>query len=284
MGKAVWAALFFAVALTGCGDPPHDAEVTEADDHALHGENGLTSNGLTSNGLTSNGLTASALLSRGLLHVASGAESPVLRALRDPVKGPVNRTLFRYLVSCALRPDQSISYTWTRPRGERVSETHAGALGLAPAWGTGALDRAGREWISACLAARTNELGVNVPLSMRARNAATLAVSESERSQYTVPEGAFFGDLFASPPRIYACTLDRARGTSTARPRGRTCTTVGCGPIEPLGSCYVRGRSSWTQVCADQAANNDWVSDCRGSSDGQARYQRVVTTWLRASP
>lgn len=287
MGKAVWAALFFAVTITGCGEPSQQeglGELTEADEQALAGENGLTSNGLTSNGLTSNGLTATALLSRGLVHVSGGAEGPVLKALRDPVKGPLNRTMFRYLVSCALRPDQSVSYTWTRTRGERVTETYRGALGLAPTWATGGLDRAGREWISACVAARTNELGVQVPLSLRARNVASLAVSDSERAQFIVPESAFFGDLFANPPHVYACTLERPRAFSTWRPTGRTCATAGCGPIEALGPCHVRGRSSWAQVCADQAANNDWVSDCRGDSEDSSRYQRVVTTWLRAQP
>src|SRR5450432_679613 len=87
------------VPLFGCAQDGAISEVVAP----LEAENGLTSNGLTSNGLTSNGLTSNGLTSNGLTSNGLVANAYVLSALRDlTATGQLNRTVFRYLVSCAL--------------------------------------------------------------------------------------------------------------------------------------------------------------------------------------
>ena len=58
--------------------------------------------------------------------------------------------------------------------------------------------------VSACLAGRTNYYGTVVMISLRGGSEA-LTPSASEAATYTWEEGAFWGNLFASTPALYAC-------------------------------------------------------------------------------
>jgi hypothetical protein len=268
-----------ALGSVGCRDAS-EAEVVN-DEDPLTSINGLTANGLTSNGLTSNGLTSNGISSGSLAD-----NSVVMTALRDQTAtGDLSRLFFRYLVSCALPTGHSVSYSWTDSSNVVHSEVNPGGLGLAPAWENGAPSQADKELVSACLAARTNSLGVSVPISLRAKGVGALAVTTNERSQYSYGEGAFWGNLFASPPYAYSCSrspLDAgASTTSQYLTNGRTCTSSACGVIRPVGPCLTSDTATSGQACYEHDGSLDWVSKCNSSKLKSApSSDHVISTWL----
>ena len=73
-----------------------------------------------------------------------------------------------------------------------------GDLGLATEWLDHPLREAGRGWVSACLFARSSRDQVAVPISLRGSHHALSATPE-ELESFTLEEGAFYGDYFATP-------------------------------------------------------------------------------------
>jgi hypothetical protein len=120
---------------------------------------------VTANTVTANTVTANTLVANTLTN--SGIGGPVLTALQDTTPiGTNNRTIFHYIVTCALSPAQSVTYTWSDGQGT-YTVTEQGQLGLAPQWATGSLKRSGQQLVSGCIAARVNYFGVTVPISAR---------------------------------------------------------------------------------------------------------------------
>jgi hypothetical protein len=276
--------LVTSILLTGsaaCTNAPEVGVVTVRD--ALTSDNGLSSNGLSLNGLSSNGLSSNGLSSNGLSSNGLMASAAVMSALRDTTAtGDLTRTFFAYLISCALPSGHSTSYTWTDTTGMVHTEVNLGALGLAPGWENGAATQTQKELVSACLGARTNSLGVHVPLSMRAKGVSALNVTSAERSSYTFGEGAFWGNLFnGGSPYLYSCSRNAfATGPSTSQytQQGRTCTTSACGIITPVGPCYTANVTTG-QACYEQ--NSDWTANCSPQmSKAVQGSQNVIATWL----
>jgi hypothetical protein len=260
------------------------AEMDGSTVSSVVGANGLTSNGLTSNGLTSNGLTSNGLTSNGL--TSNGLVSSTLSALRDKsAAGDTTRMFFRYMVACALPATQTINYTWTDSLGMAHTEANPGAFALAPNWASGPLDVAGQELVSACLFARTNGLGVSVPISIRGNGSTALAATAQERIDYPYGEGAFWGNLFGSAPYGRSCSraaMHIGVATSADLKNGRTCASQGCGIITYVGPCYTSTSANSGQACFSRAANNDWVSDCDiFMKEGMLPNSHVISTWLR---
>ncbi|WP_437730701.1 hypothetical protein [Sorangium sp. So ce1335] len=208
----------------------------------------MTVNRIALNALTQTALTPLTLSQRAL---APGAlTSSSLAVIQNPgTDGALSRELLRYVVSCALRPDQSFSFTWTDSGGVAHAETYPGHLGIADWWAYGPLtDPFYQRWISACLASRTNWYGVSVNISLRGSQS-PLASQWAERSAYTVREGAFWGNVFSSTPYLRAChapsgaararTLKRecAVGHLATDPATGATVTQPCGPIALVGSC-----------------------------------------------
>jgi hypothetical protein len=269
--------------LAACQPMDDDGAASVAEDPVL-GANGLTINGLTINGLTINGLTINGLTINGL--TINGLSPASLSALRDKTPmGADTRLFFRYLISCALPAGHDVSYAWTDTAAVRHAEIASGQFGFAPAWESGAVDLAGQELVSACLFARTNALGVSVPISMRGDGASTLAVTAQERADFHYGEGAFWGNVFADPPYGRSCSrspFDAGARTSADLQNGRVCATRDCGIIHHVGACYASSNATTGQACFRRAANNDWVSDCNASmSFGRGNSAHVITTWLR---
>jgi hypothetical protein len=279
--------LLFSCALaTGslaCTDATEPGIVNDED--PLTSENGLASNGLASNGLASNGLASNALTSNGLASNGLASNGLVIGALRDQSPtGDLTRMFFRYLVSCALPPNHSVSYTWTDSTGKLHTEVNPGGLGLAPGWENGPANQTDKEVISACMAARTNSKGIPVPLSLRGKAIAGLTVTSSERSQYTYGEGAFWGNIFASQPYVYSCSrvaFSAGIATSSYLSQGRTCTVGGCGVITAVGPCYTSDIATSGQACFERDGAKDWVSSCDSQMRKSAPMStNVLTTWL----
>ncbi|MCB9653757.1 MAG: hypothetical protein H6729_06465 [Deltaproteobacteria bacterium] len=153
--------------------------------------------------------------------------------------------LLKYAIECALDSGDSVSIQF--PSGPK---TFYGALGLAPAWKSGALDATGQKAVSACLAARTNALGNTVRISLRNPAYAGLNVSEVERQNFRTHEGAFWGNVFGSSPALHAC---KAEGGG---PSGRLCTDGSCGfTPDPIPSCA----DAVGEGCDAQDAEGNWT-------------------------
>jgi hypothetical protein len=267
-------------ACTTAADP---GVVNEED--PLTSENGLSTNGISSNGLSTNGLSTNGISSNGISSNGISSNALVMNALRDQSPtGDLSRMFFRYLVSCALPTNHSVTYTWTDSTGKLHTEINPGGLGLAAGWENGAASQTDKEVVSACLAARTNSKGIAVPLSLRGKNISGLSVSSSERSSYTYGEGAFWGNLFTSSPYLYSCSrvaFNYGASTSQYLAQGRTCAAQGCGIITYVGPCFTSDLAIIGQACFERDGGKDWVSGCNKSESKLATSSdNVLTTWL----
>ncbi|WP_437956272.1 hypothetical protein WME76_33205 [Sorangium sp. So ce119] len=265
------------LAITGCMAPELASE--EETDGLISSSDALVSgNALSANALSANALSANALSANALSANALSREAAL--TLQDPGEGgELFRTLVKYMVSCALDASQSFSFSWTDAAGRTHDEVYHGELGLADAWGAGPLDPAGKQIVSACLAARTNRYGVSVVISMRShQDPLRHEVGREEREAYPHVEGAFWGDLFAETPYLRAC-YNRA-SVDLSRAARRDCAAghvdgegdlEACGMIEIVGDCQAH--------CSKLHPPGQYYKDCVDPESGKTRY--VVTTALR---
>lgn len=172
------------------------------------GRSGVTHNAITVNALTTNALTTNASNLQALVHskLADGTfeTGPLSEALWDPSAQQV----MKYLVSCALGPDQSVTWSPMSSVGVPPAETTwQGALALCPQWHEAGIagDAACQELVSACLLARNNADGVEVQISLRGRDtdeqyfgSGEVVVGGAvypEHELYRWREGAFYGNI-----------------------------------------------------------------------------------------
>ncbi|WP_437670102.1 hypothetical protein [Sorangium sp. So ce131] len=236
------------------------------------------------NALTQTALTPLTLSQQAL--TPGTLPSSARAAIQNPgTDGTLSRELLKYVVGCALRSDQSFSFSWTDSSGVVHTETYAGHLGMADWWAYGPLaDSFYQRWISACLAARTNFYGVSVNLSLRGSQT-SLASSSTERSSYPTREGAFWGNLFSSTPFLRSChsppgvtrarslQRDCAAGHLATDPATGATVTQACGPIALAGSCDT--------LCATVASDGSY-SKCleNPAISSSARTEVVITSFL----
>src|SRR5262249_37072515 len=147
-----------------------------------------------------------------------------LNALRNPD----SRNVLSYIVSCALPADQSIDIAI-----DGAPYSFQGELGLAPEWGEagGSCGKNCQEWVSACVLARLDFLGQKHVSSVRGENKG-LEACVDERETYTQREATYYGNLFVTPQRRYACLSPG----QTEIPRVCGPTIEGCA-VQVLGSC-----------------------------------------------
>jgi hypothetical protein len=208
---------------------------------AFQSANSLDANALDATVLYPAALTP-AMLAAAALDPGS-FDGAVLAALADPgLGGTVSRQLLSYAVGCALGPDQSFDLPWVDGSKVTHDETYVGSIALATDWSASELGATEQAWVSACLIARVNHYGIEVPLSLRGGDA-PLATTPAELDAFTYEEGAFWGNVFAASPTAYAC----AYGPDDTHSEGawRVCATgmdgtgatFNCGIIQPLGAC-----------------------------------------------
>jgi hypothetical protein len=182
----------------------------------------LTMNRLTMNGLVTNRVIATAIAENSL---AVGRTDGALQAnpVSDPMLAtPEGREYFSYIVSCAL------------PQGDVVAAStghYEGSMGLAPEWEHRAMTTSEKRWVSACLLARVNAYGISVELSLRGDHAA-LAAGDAELEVFTQPEGAFYGDVFASD----ATKMEMVACRGAAQAAGESGALVNRDCTEPAGN------------------------------------------------
>ncbi|WP_437586029.1 hypothetical protein [Sorangium sp. So ce1000] len=290
----VWTVALLAIPLvtTACiGAELDEASNDEASEEAIgEAEAAVTSdNGLFANALYHNALTMSGFTPRDLSLTAlswSVLNQNARTALQNPgPDGALSRQLVQYVVGCALKPNQSFSFTWTDTGGVSHQETYTGYLGMADWWVYGPLtDPFYQRYISACLAARTNWYGTSVTISLRGSQT-SMASSSAERGAYLVREGAFWGNLFSTTPYVRACYsppgVDRARALQRDCAAGHlgvdangAAVTKQCGPIAIVGSCDT--------LCSAVSSDGGFYSQCieNPATSLMVRTDVVITSFL----
>ena len=210
---AVWAA--------ACGGG--ETGVEEVSGYALSA-NALSANALSANALSANALSANALSANALSANALSANALTSKALEDPLA----REFLKYVVSCALPADKSI-----KMQIDGKSYTFPGSLGMEPQWGErgGSCDESCQRWVTACVLARVDFLGIERPISVRGLNPG-LRTTVKEALDFPVSEATYFGNVFAPGKPLYACL---SPGLTTDQ---RVCgdSMASC-PMQVVGSC-----------------------------------------------
>jgi hypothetical protein len=238
-----------------CGGPAVENETSSA-----LSANALSANALSANALSANALSANALSANALSANALSANALVASALEDPLA----REFLKYVVSCALPDDQSIQMSI-----DGTSYTFPGSLGLAPQWGRrgGHCDVSCQRWVTACVLARVDFLGVERQISVRGTNDG-LDTSRKEARDFPVREATYFGNVFAPDKPLFACLSPGQSGDQ------RVCgdSLENC-PMEVVGSCE--------RACSNEGAAGAFLN-C--SSSGKAHrpevYRESVTVFL----
>lgn len=184
---------------------------------------------------------------------------------------PNIHTQLKYLIECAL------------PEGATVdvavgdgTETFFGRTGLAPEWADGPCDGTCQGWVSACLISRINAYAIPFMLAGRGDHAGLGGPDDDP--DFTVEEGAFFGDFFSDPPQLYTC---RGTGDDPLALTFRACTLPGsrCG-VSVVGPC--------AEAC-DGRAPGGYYTECHSRLKGpdgarpdqDALYPQAITSYLR---
>ena len=263
-------ALLCSLPLVGClaqtGDA--DGEAVDVVQQAALTNNALTNNALTNNALTNNALTNNALTNNALTNNALTNNALANNSLTDPNA----REVLKYIVSCALPRGAEVSFV-----AAGVSYTYPGEIGLAPSWGqaNGTCGASCQQWVSACVMSRVDYLGEKVLISVRGDHPALNSTS-AERSAYSVREGTYFGNIFASTTQRYACVSpERTALTRVCGP-----TTAGCA-VEVLGSCSTvcdspRSDGSFPR-CSN--ANSSALANVGGDDAGDDDQGSPATTY-----
>lgn len=245
----------------------------------------ITRNGLTKNGLFANGVTGSPGANRRFTGQGLDGQS------FDSSDALTTTKFLSYAVACALPGGAAATISING-----TPTDFAGAIGLAPSWQSAACDGECQEWVTACLLAKTNYYGVEVPISLRGP-ADALTPPPVEALQFSLEEGAFFGNLFLDSPDLEVCMgqmFDSAGiGDQLAYLQHRICASedLSTCPIHVIGPCGEFLSPPWTftgdHVCADkQWFLGGGYLGCENAlatpwfPSGATSYPRAVTTYL----
>ena len=234
----------------------------------------LASNKLASNKLAANKLAANKLATGGFAANPDGVS--------DLLATPDSRELLIYIVSCAL--PEGMTLVATAP--DSTEYEFFGEIGLAKSWLRHPLNAAGRGWISACLLARVNNHDVANAISFRGPHRA-LATVPGEAENYTLEEGAFYGDVFATDDEGFACRgKDQAAGETgglidrdCAEPDPADPTHTQCGLLY-AGDC---GAFASVQAC-EQLSADGFYKSCHAqvivAHQHSRKFRQVITVFV----
>ena len=251
IGLTVALSLGAVVGLVGCGPELGGADET-SQDPGLSSANGLA----VINGLSvANGLTAAnGLASANGLSAANGLASA--NGLMTTSDG---RMTVSYLVKCALAANDSL----VKQDQYNASYTYPGELGLATQWKNGSCDENCMEIMSACMMAHINTTGRHVNLYLDS----PVTLGLGRLNNYPLQEGAFFGNIFTTPPKAYYCNgFDFDRAPVAGRIGGNQ---SGSPYTNPYGAC--------SSVCTTVGANGEAYGSCSG-------WNNVITTFRDFDP
>jgi hypothetical protein len=243
---------------SACGGPAVEDQTSSA----------LAANALAANALAANALAANALAANALAANALAANALAANALtREALKDPLARQFLKYVVSCALPEGKSVTINV-----DGTSYTYPGLLGMEPQWGErgGSCDESCQRWVTGCVLARVDYLGVERMISLRGDNDG-LDTSKKEQREYPVREATYFGNVFAPGQPIFAClSPGQKQDERVCGPSIEDC------PMEVVGSC--------AKACAREGEAGAFMN-C--SSSGKAKrpeiYRESVTVFLPKS-
>lgn len=150
--------------------------------------NGLRTEHLVFNALSTNPAANAALTQNPLSTNTFSTVSVLAQSLYDPPA----RYFMKYLVSCALGPEQEVSWTPSLTGGPTQRWQGGGAL--CREWATGLPDAACLERVSACILARNNPAGIRVRVSLRGGGA--------QAPTSLLPRETASPDTFTSPALV----------------------------------------------------------------------------------
>jgi hypothetical protein len=193
--------------------------------------------------------------------------------------GTLSRQLLKYAVGCALSPAQNISFTWSDGLGDHPVHND-GILGLVPDWSLRPLTGAEQQWISACLASRSNYYGVTVIISSRGPNTQLMGnTSDDEKAGWPSREGAFWGNVYSDTPGVFSCY--DASNVNHSRSKMRDCAAghvdaqgnvVDCPVLKRLGPCAT--------FCVQDPVTGYYTSCASDLADPSTVTDKVITTFL----
>jgi hypothetical protein len=177
-------------------------------------------------------------------------------------------TLLGYAVKCALPEGAAVT----------VSEgvTLAGGWGLLPGWQRGSLDGDGQELVSSCLLAHINAFGEKVTIVIAGPD-----VPFDAPPSFRHMEGAYFGNLFASPPKKNACKgAGDGFGGAAVDGDKRICSSNGaaCG-LDAVGACWSNPEAGCTRWAG--TAPRVYCAEARDRAGNV--YRHPITVYLRAA-
>lgn len=296
------AAVLISVALLTC-DSTYAREASNRLAANRLAANRLAANRLAANRLAANRLAANALAGEKLVTVRLQANGDTAEMLGTAD----GREVYSYVISCALGEHTTIEADVAGAPDTAPPDTiyscknghcvFKGSIGLAEHWIDRPLTKNGQRWITACLLSRVNHFGVTEIFSMRG-TAPSLSVSPKEAEEYSLQEGAFYGNIFSedtdAPLDWNACRgKDKAATPNRGELAMRDCTepdpndpshTV-CG-FKYAGDCGSIGAFSPRPACAMFDSEDGTFGDCLDAEpDGHGSsvkvYHQVITTYDR---
>jgi len=246
-----------ALWMTACGGS--EADIEETSSYALSA-NALSANALSANALSANALSANALSANALSANALSANALTSEALHDPLA----REFLKYVVSCALPANKSVTI-----KVDGQSYTYPGSLGMEPQWGErgGSCDESCQRWVTGCVLARVDHLGVKRMISLRGMNGG-LRTTHEEAEAYSVREATYYGNVFAKDKPLFACLSPGQTGDQ------RVCgDSLDDCPMDVVGSC--------ASACVFEGANGQFdFCSTSGKAFRPETYRESVTVFL----
>ena len=191
----------------------------------------------------------------------------------------MRKKVLRYLVECAL------------PAGLPVQLQYRGALetlgygiaGLGPSLQTGPMSEVDQERVTACMLARMNGTGRTVQINMFGPMGAGSGFETAGAADQAFPvlEAAFWGNLFATVPRAYACQQDYYALADTRSCRDTGNGTADCGVIEfanEICGAYLGDVAICQFATTTDAASWTYYQDCYADSH---IWRYALTTYLK---
>lgn len=179
--------------------------------------------------------------------------------------------LAKYIATCAV------------PEGESLvagGQQFAGFYGLAPEWLESECGAECRGWVSACLLAHANARGNPVAIELIGSHA---SLDDLAPKDFPVQEAAFYGDVFAAPPAMFACagrSIFNVAESIDSYLEGRICGLGQCGLVS-TGACALLGAGSVAAACAVDGGEAGGFDQCRTVEYREPTSSQVITVYLQ---
>src|SRR5215471_19094144 len=225
--------------------------------------NGMSMNGMSMNGLGANGLWMNGLWMNGL------ASTNGLSSTTGLMTTYGGRQVVKYLVRCALPDGQSL----VKQDQYGTSYTFAGGIGVAPEAVTGTCDLDCQEKISACMLAHVNNSGQHISIWMVGPDP---GIGWGGSSSYPYQEGAYFGNIIATPWQGYYCAgKDMASGEVPGRLGTPMSSTV---YVDPYGAGVACNKPNACTPSTDGYTPCNDPAPMAPYTTGH-KWNHVVTVW-----